>query len=322
MSPNEHHYSRRDLLRTGLCGLGVVGAGCFDRRRSTSGPETNNTPTQCNPEDDLTMELVFQDAFDDGTIDAEKWRTNYPWGSREHNYNGYTSSQNVYVYDGRLIIEAKEEERSGKSYTTGVAAPRRTFTSGYVEGYFKTPPATSGFWPAFWLTSASTWPPEIDIFEFFGSDPQAWMSYHYEDSHGDHQRVTSPFSDLDFSNGVHRFGVDWNADRIIWYIDGEEQFRYSGDFVNQLEGEEMWLIINFGIDPDFLNSPSSEDLPASLEVSSVRVWERREDRGEEATSTETANATNARSASNATDETNEMNETNATNSSRGVERNK
>lgn len=291
MISNERQYSRRDLLRNGLCGLGVIGAGCIDARRSISNQTTDNTSAQCEAEDDPTMELVFQDTFDDENIDQEKWRTNYPWGSREHNYNGYTSSQNVFVYNGRLIIEATDEEQSGKSYTTGVAVPRQTFTSGYVEGYLKVPPAKAGFWPAFWLKPDSKWPPEIDLFEFFGSDPRAWMSYHHDDDKGDHQRVTSAFSGPEFSTSFHRFGVDWNANRIIWFIDGEERFRYSGEYVDQLEGEEMWLIINFGIDPDFLDSPSSEDLPATLEASSVRVWERQKDDEQETMSTEAGNET-------------------------------
>lgn len=236
-----------------------------------SDPESqNNTDSDTGPADASNLELVFEDTFDSNPINAEKWRTNYPWGSREHNYNGYTSSQNVYVYDGSLIIKAEEKAQEGNSYTTGVAAAKRTFTPGYVEGHIKVPPITSGFWPAFWLTSANRWPPEIDLFEFFGDDPRAWMTYHYEGNDGEPQKVDSTYGGADFGDEFHRYGVDWNANRIIWYINGQERFRYSGD---KIQIDEMNLIFNFGIDPDFLSTPPSDALPANLEMSEVRVWE-------------------------------------------------
>lgn len=289
MDTERLRFSRRDLLRTSLCSLGGIGAGCLDTQTTDETSTTATETARCETRDYSNMELVFEDTFDSDTIDTEKWRTNYPWGSREHNYDGYASSQNVYLYDGKLVIEAEDRPRNGKSYTTGVAAAKRPFSPGYVEGYIKTPPAVSGFWPAFWLTSVSEWPPEIDLFEFFGSDPRAWMSYHYRDTNGDHQRITSRFGGSDFSNRFHKYAVDWNADRIIWYIDGVERFRYGGEF---LEIDDMWLIFNFGIDPEFLDSPSSDDLPATLEMASVRVWERTDSVTDTPTSTESGtNAT-------------------------------
>lgn len=288
MSKDFSQISRRNLLRSSLSSLGIGGAGCSrseneNQTRENQSPanETqggsgsqNATDSDSGPPDDSNMELVFEDTFDSDRIDAEKWRTNYPWDTREHNYNGYASSQNVYLYDGKLIIQAEEQSQEGNSYTTGVAAPKRVFGPGYVEGYIKTPPARPGFWPAFWLTSASVWPPEIDLFEFFGTDPRAWMSYHYENDRGEHQRVASPYGGQKFSDQFHRYSVDWNFDRIIWYIDGEERYRYAGE---NLKIEDMWLIFNFGIDPDFLETPSSEDLPATLEMAEVRVWELADD---------------------------------------------
>jgi len=282
MSRDSERFSRREVLRSSVVSFGIVGGGCLNRDSDTeseanlqnasnsSSGSQNNTDSEAGPADASNLELVFEDTFDSNPINAEKWRTNYPWGSREHNYNGYTSSQNVYVYDGSLIIEAEEKAQEGNSYTTGVAVPKRTFTPGYVEGYIKVPPITPGFWPAFWLTSVERWPPEIDIFEFFGDDPRAWMTYHYEGTNGEPQKVDSTYGGANFGDEFHRYGVDWNANRIIWYIDGQERFRYSGE---NIQIDDMNLIFNFGIDPDFLQSPPSDALPADLEMSEVRVWE-------------------------------------------------
>jgi Beta-glucanase/Beta-glucan synthetase len=38
---------------------------------------------------------------------------------------------------------------------------------GYFEIRSKMPNST-GTWPAFWLTGTQSWPPEIDIYEWYG----------------------------------------------------------------------------------------------------------------------------------------------------------
>lgn len=265
MNRKEPSVSRRALLQGTLYGIGGAASGCLGNVDWAAGSSDDGPPDTDN------MELVFEDSFENEPIDAEKWRTNYPWGSRQHNYNGYVSSQNVYVYDEKLILKAEAKESNGAAYTTGMVASQTSFDPGYVEASVKIPPPSEGFWPALWLTPVEVWPPEIDIFEFFGTDPRAWMSYHYLDNNESHSKVTSSFGEPKFSDGYHRYGVDWSADRIVWYIDGEERFRYEGKFI---EIKPMWLIFNFGIDPKFLSSPREESLPARLRMEEVRVWER------------------------------------------------
>lgn len=265
MTRNERSVSRRALLRGAACGLGVAASGCLGNVDPGIGLSDDGPP------DTDDMDLALEDSFEEEPINADKWRTNYPWGSRQHNYNGYVSSQNVYVYDGKLIIKAENKESNGAGYTTGMAASQTTFEPGYVEASVKIPPTNEGFWPALWLAPVEVWPPEIDLFEFFGTDPRAWMSYHYLDENDNHSKVTSSYGGPTFSDDYHRFGVDWNDERIVWYIDDEERFRYDGKFV---EARPMWLIFNFGIDPEFLSSPRAEDLPAELKMREVRVWER------------------------------------------------
>lgn len=262
--------SRRSFLRNGLCNVGIVGAGCLSFGDDGTGDDSPDGIHRGQPVDDSDLELVFEDEFDGEWLDPEKWQTRYPWGAREHNYNGYASEENVYFWDEKLVIKVEEEFQNGRPYKTGVVSSTVPFSSGYVEGYIKVPPARPGFWPAFWLTSASGWPPEIDIFEFFGDDPRAWMTYHYLGSDGDTRKVEESYGGSNFSEEFHLYSVDWTPQRISWGIDGEERFRYSGEHI---EIDDMYLIFNFGIDPDFLDSPTEEDLPAYLEAESVRVWE-------------------------------------------------
>ncbi len=106
-------------------------------------------------------------------------------------------------------------------------------------------PRGLGVWPAFWLNpgvetaggqfSATPWPPEIDIFEFFvwqrRTRPRL-MTMHVQDAgrpqaFGDPHPVFSRAGPdgydpgIDFSADYHVFGLDWQEGRPVWLLDGE-----------------------------------------------------------------------------------------------------
>ncbi|ELY60737.1 glycoside hydrolase family 16 protein [Natronolimnohabitans innermongolicus] len=311
MTRNTDTPFRRTVLRTGAAAVAAFGAGCFSAPDETD-PADNETSDDetipdVPPEDDDELELVFEDWFEENTVDAGVWETEFPWGERIHNFNAYASTNNSYVYDDRLVLEAREEERyigdleeadqsrdvggpdeetEGDDddderdeeqsdvvpYTTGVATPYRSFSPGFIEGRIRVPPTVDGFWPAFWLTPDDAWPPEIDIFEFFGSDPCAYVNYHYRDSEGSITDDQASYCDSTFSDDFHEYAVDWREDRIVWYIDGEEVYRFDDE--EYISTTEMRLILNFGVDASFIGEPSSDDLPAYMEIDWVRAWER------------------------------------------------
>lgn len=336
MTDQPSSADRRTILRTGAGVLAVLGAGCFSvgppgTRQNESQNETasNETVPDVSPEEDDELELVFEDWFEENTVDAGVWETEFPWGDRIHNFNAYAPPENTYVYEDTLVLkaieqnwevpdgerpddrndsdanetdgeipqvegnetaanetgetgvrepaneEASDPETEGRDivpYTTGVATPYRSFGPGYIVGRIRIPPTVDGFWPAFWLTPDDQWPPEIDIFEFFGSDPCPHMTYYYRDSDGNIQTEEETYCGPNFSAGFHEYAVDWREDRIVWYIDGEERFRFEDEA--QIATDEMRLILNFGIDAPFLETPNSDDLPAYMEIDRVQVWER------------------------------------------------
>ena len=72
---------------------------------------------------DGAWNLVWSDEFDyQGLPDAEKWGYDVGtgqdgWGNKELQY--YTDrSENAYIEDGSLVIEAREETFVGNSYTS------------------------------------------------------------------------------------------------------------------------------------------------------------------------------------------------------------
>ena len=288
-SASRRLLSRRDALRAGIVSLASVGAGCTDlesqstesgsdgfdqRQNDTNATETSTPDTRRRDEtpDTTEMELVVEDQFGGGELDTSTWRDKYPWDARTHNYNGYAAPENVYVENDRLVLEAEDRPTKDRDYTTGVVSAKEVFAPGYFEASIKIPPLEQGFWPAYWLTSASYHPPEIDIFEFFGEDPQAYMTYHYANSNGEKRKVRETWEGPAYDVDFHTYSVDWNPpERIVWYIDGVERFRYDGKYVSD---EYCYLILNFGIDRPGDPPPRSETLPATYEVDWIRCWER------------------------------------------------
>lgn len=266
---NNPYHSRRDILRLSACITGGVVGGCLDR---DDGPEFGPSPEADVPVDVSEMNLAFWDMFQGDELDHDRWDDKYPWQTRTHNYNGFADPENSYIEDEILVLKAEDRRQEGKDYTTGVVSTDTQFSPGYIEGRIKIPPTKTGFWPAFWLTPYNKWPPEIDIFEFFGDDPCCHMTYHYEDEEGDPNEITEKVCDQDFSDEFHVYGVNWSGEEITWYIDGEEQFSYDGEHVTE---DEMSLIFNFGIDAldGFVDEPRPDDLPATLEMDWVRIWQ-------------------------------------------------
>ncbi|ELZ98025.1 glycoside hydrolase family protein [Haloferax mucosum ATCC BAA-1512] len=297
---NRRELTKRDFLRTAMVGTAVSVTGCTglspQRNRSrtngttpdgadghatdsnvTDSTATNSTAinSSATPRydtiDTADMVVVFEDTFAADALDETAWATEYPWGSRIHNYNGYAAPENVYVYRNSLVIEAEKKPQHGKTYTTGVVTPTREFSPGYFEASVKIPPTVEGFWPAFWMTPVDAWPPEIDIFEFFGADPRAQLTYHYSDMLGRRRKASGTAPVPDANTTYHTYAVDWRPDEIVWYIDGVAVFQFGGSHVTS---QAMRLIFNLGIDAPFLGTPRDEDLPAVLEIDHVRVWER------------------------------------------------
>jgi beta-glucanase (GH16 family) len=85
-------------------------------------------------------------------------------------------------------------------------------------------PAVWGYWLGFWLaTSDHSWPPELDAMESNGGTPHTiTMTIHYPNGTSSGGQDSSNYYDpnVDFTNGYHTFGLDWEPNAITWYIDG------------------------------------------------------------------------------------------------------
>jgi len=105
-----------------------------------------------------------------------------PWGAHTDNGSEYYTITNSYgqpcvtMSNNVLTLTSYYVPQNGYNYQSGVVyANTDVPSSGYnfvtLDVDIYTPYAgTTGCWPAFWLDSAWTWPPEIDIAEFKGNE--------------------------------------------------------------------------------------------------------------------------------------------------------
>lgn len=154
------------------------------------------------------------------------------------------------VDDGILTITAQRASNDilqymdGRTWTSGLLTTKFTFAQQY--GFFEIRaqmPEGNGFWPAFWLLPTdNSWPPELDVFEQHGKDPNVL----YMSTHGTATGNTLEAQDRAIvdTTQMHTYGVDWNADRIIFYIDGAEVARQATPTAMK---KEMYMLVNLAV---------------------------------------------------------------------------
>lgn len=232
--------------------------------------------------------MIFQDEFGGTSLNTSVWRAlrgnvnDGEWGTpcnQAIEDAGYAKSH-VTVSGGMCNLRCTKDQfsqtYSGKTYTYNHTSGYIqsdigfTFTYGYVESRIFIP-GDIGYWPAFWSTPAMTWPPEIDIAEFFESNGhlQPTANLHWADPAtpgGSIQRGPAAYGDaaLDFSSDWHVYGMLWEPGRLAFYLDGTKWI----DFTHvEVPSQPMMLIFNLAV------RLGSFPAPAAMLIDYVRVWQ-------------------------------------------------
>ena len=186
------------------------------------------------------MELVWNDEFDGDGIDPTNWTYDiggWGWGNGEAQY--YTDRpKNARTANGLLVIELHQEQFEDSYYTSARLKTQelREFQYGWIEGRIKVPKG-AGTWPAFWMLGsgfqedapdpANQWPKvgEIDIMEYVGREPDLVLgTVHGPGYAGAGGRTKWNRQDFEIGDDFHTFAIDWDAEGIRWYFDGEQYF--------------------------------------------------------------------------------------------------
>jgi beta-glucanase (GH16 family) len=237
--------------------------------------------------------LAWADEFNGTTLGLSDWSFENGdgcpaicgWGNNELEY--YTSRpENLFFQDGKMIIEAKKENYSGKSYTSSKILTRgkKVFKYARIDIRAKLPKG-KGIWPAFWLMPQNNvfggWPRsgEIDLMEMIGHEAnRSYGTLHFGPGPGSTQlggNYTLP-SGI-FNDEFHVFSLEWKQNQIKWFIDGNLFSTHtSAEFGtnNYPFNEDFFLIINMAVGGNWPGSPDATTyFPQWLIVDYIRVYQ-------------------------------------------------
>ncbi len=234
-----------------------------------------------------SWQLVWQDEFMGTEINTQNWTHEIGgngWGNNELQY--YTNrSDNSYIEDGKLVIQANKENYLGKDYTSAriITSGKQSWQYGRVEARIKLP-FGKGIWPAFWMLGESIfsigWPQcgEIDIMEMVGGtsgDKVTHGTAHWDQT-GSHASYggTYTLSTGIFADDYHLFTIEWTPQSIKWLMDGQ-QYHVIDITPAELSEfhEKFFIILNVAVGGDWPGSPDGTTIfPQKMYVDYVRFY--------------------------------------------------
>jgi beta-glucanase (GH16 family) len=215
------------------------------------------------------------------------------WGNSELEY--YTAGANNAATDGlgNLNITVKKADGSLMcyygpcEYTSARLLTKNRFEVAYgrVEARIKVPTG-SGLWPAFWMLGTdidqNPWPQsgEIDIMEVVGRLPNETFGtlhgpgYSGGQSYGKVYDLGKPVAD-----DYHIFAVEWQPDKIVWYIDNVPFFTATPEDAF-LQGKQwvfnhpFFILMNVAVGGNFGGPVGPETtFPQTMSVDYVRLYQ-------------------------------------------------
>ncbi|MEC9376950.1 MAG: family 16 glycosylhydrolase, partial [Candidatus Neomarinimicrobiota bacterium] len=245
-----------------------------------------------NPPDTAWV-LVWSDEFDSSDIDMSKWSYDigtgdWGWGNNEQQY--YTSnSNNSFIEDGKLIIQALLQNYGGANYTSArmVTRDQGDWTYGRIEVRAKLPGGV-GTWPAIWMLPTDWvyggWPysGEIDIMEHVGFEPNVIHGTAHSEVYNWWNGIPPPGGSI-YVNGAissfHDYTLEWDEDYLKWYVDDVHYFTYvndqDGNYATWPFDQRFHLLLNIAIGGTWGGQQGIDDsiFPVRMEVDYVRVYE-------------------------------------------------
>ena len=231
-------------------------------------PQKLSLPAIPNGQDlelESRFELVWEDEFEGDKLDTSKW--GFPWWETERK-GGYWHEDLVSVKDGNLVITTAYYDEPLENYYyenwhdridfndykegwyTGCIETRGKYE--FCYGYYECRcilPKSSGMWSAFWMMNdgvsnvdgSGQDGTEVDVFEsmfykdvWWGAGDAVVTGIHYDGYGADHKGDTigkwfanNPYEEY------NTYGVEWNENEYIFYINGVETSRLSTGGVSQ-----------------------------------------------------------------------------------------
>jgi beta-glucanase (GH16 family) len=238
---------------------------------------------------DETWSVTWGDDFDGpagSAVDGSKWAydSGPNWYNGELQYYAAGTDNASLDGNGNLVIEARQQTREGRQYTSArlKTEGKKTFTYGRFEGRMKLPYG-QGIWPAFWMLGGNSWPNtgEIDIMENLGREPSiAYGTIHgpgYSGAAGPSASYTLP-GNAAFADDFHVFAIEWETNVIRWYVDDTHfSTKTPADIGgnNWVFDHGFFFILNLAVGGEWPGNPDGTTVfPQKFVIDYVRVCEK------------------------------------------------
>lgn len=242
--------------------------------------------------------LKWEDSFDGDSLNLDDWNieTHEPGWVNNELQEYTTSSENIYVEDGKLVLKPikKVDENGNISYTSGRVNTqnKHDFKYGIFEASVKVPKG-KGFLPAFWMMPTNEnlygqWPRcgEIDIMEVLGDKTDtSYGTIHFGNPHSERQGNYT-LNTGNFSDEYHKFSVEWEPGKIRWYVDGK-LIHSTDDWYSATEGQgeitypapfdqPFYVILNLAIGGNWPGNPddTTDFENASYSIDYVKIYQK------------------------------------------------
>jgi beta-glucanase (GH16 family) len=188
------------------------------------------------------------------------------------------------IVNGKLQIAAQplnedlQQFTWGRSYSSGLLSSKRSFNQKY--GLFEIRakiPKGKGLWPAFWLLPLNgSWPPELDVLEILGDNPQKlYVSWH-SNAGGKHTSETKGIDVPDASEDFHTYSVYWTKDFIEWFFD---DIQVASKPTPQDFHQPMYMLVNLAVGGGWPGAPDkTTQFPAKYSIDWIRAYGRKDER--------------------------------------------
>lgn len=158
----------------------------------------------------------------------------------------------------------------GHTYTSGLLTSKFTFSQEY--GYFEIKcamPEGQGFWPAFWLLPTdNSWPPELDVFEQLGKDPNTiYMTNHFSSPGVKNDQIQDRLH-IDTTQ-MHTYGVDWGPQTLKYYVDG---VLVATQPTPASMNKEMFMLMNLAVGGPWAGRPDATTGTGEMKIDYVRAY--------------------------------------------------
>jgi beta-glucanase (GH16 family) len=244
--------------------------------------------------------LAWSDEFEGpvgAPVDGTKWVAEtggHGWGNQERQY--YTLTDNVSLDgSGHLVITARAEPPNSPyqcwygtcRYTSARLKTKGKYepTYGRIEARIRVPRG-QGIWPAFWMLGNNIdvvgWPQcgEIDVMENIGREPAVVHGTIHGPGYsgangigGSHTLATGSFAE-----DYHVFAVEWEPDKIRWFVDDTEYRRLTPTDLppgtTWVFDHPFFLLLNVAVGGAWPGEPDASTVfPQQMLVDYVRVYE-------------------------------------------------